>query len=101
MGRFRAKKIIIRRLPWVVITFYDWKTIYVFPKGYANGTIFNRWFAARGSYREWAAFRRKLLRYKHLDIAKCYELAEYHGILAIGTDRPPKLEQKKIKYLDR
>ncbi len=101
MGRWRAEAVIIRRMPEVTITFFDRETIYAFPKGYANGTIFHRWYAPRGSYgRGWEQFRRKLLRYKHLDLAKCHELADEHGILYIGTDRTPKLKQKKVKYLE-
>lgn len=101
MGRFRADKVIIRRLPEVVITFYSRESIYVFPRGAHNGAIFHRWWAPRGSYcGGWQAFRRKLYRYKHLDLAKCHELAHYHEVLYVGTDRPPKLHQKSIKYLD-
>lgn len=102
MGRFKAKAILIRRLPEVTITFYSRESIYVFPKGYANGTIFHRWHAPLGSYTGgWQQFRRKLLRYKHLNIADCHRLADQHGILYVGTDRPPKLEEKPVKYLEQ
>lgn len=101
MGRFKADKIIVRRLPEVVITFYDKETIYSFPRGFANGTIFHRWFAPRGSYSNgWSQFRRQLLRQRHLDMARCHELADKYGILYVGTDRPPKLKLEDIKYRD-
>lgn len=101
MGRFKVQHVLIRRLPDVVIVFYNRETIYCFPRGYSNGTIFHRWFAPRGSYvNSWQPFRRKLLRYKHLDIAKCHELADEHGVLYVGTDRGPNLKNKDIKYLD-
>ena len=102
MGRWRAEAVIVRRLPEVAITFYDRETIYVFPKGAGVGSIFHRWFAPRGSYTGgWEQFRRKLLRYKCLDLARCHELAEEHGVLAVGTDRTPKLKEKRIKFLDK
>lgn len=73
----------------------------MFPRGYANGSIFHRWFSPKGGYMNaWQPFRRKLLRYKHLTLARCHELADYHGVLYVSTDRKPKLDEKKIKYLD-
>lgn len=102
MSRFKACKILVRRLPDVVIVFYNKESIYCFPRGYSNGTIFHRWFAPKGTYgASWQPFRRKLLRYKHLDMAKCHELAQYHGVLYVGTDRAPQLKGKTIKYLDK
>lgn len=99
MGRFKADKIIVRLLSEVAITFYDKETIYVFPKGCGNGTIFHRWFAPRGSYGNgWSQFRRQLLRQRHLDLARCHELADRYGILYVGTDKPPKLNPEDIKY---
>lgn len=101
MGRFRAEAVLIRRTREVVITFYDKETIYVAPRGYANMTVFHRWFAPRGSYQSnWAPFRRQLLRQKHLNIAKCCELANRYGVLYIGTVRAPSLKEKNVKYRD-
>lgn len=102
MGRFMSEKVIVRRLAEITIVFYDKESIYAFPKGCASGTIFHRWYAPKGTYvKQWAPFRRKLLRYKRLNIAKCHELADYHGVLYVGTDRTPKLNKKAIKYLDK
>lgn len=101
MGRFRAEAVLIRRLPEVVITFYDKETIYVAPRGCGNMMVFHRWFAPRGSYQSsWGPFRRQLLRQKHLTGARCCELADRYEVMHIGTDRGPKLKDKKVKYRD-
>ena len=102
MGRFKAKKIIIRRLPEVVIIFYSKEAIYVFPRGCGRGSLFHRWFAPKGSYgASWQPFRRKLMRYKHLDLARCHEIANAHDVVYVGTDRKPQLNEKDIKFLDK
>lgn len=97
---FQTNKILVRLLPKVTIIFYDRQTIYVFPKGYQNGTIFHLWGAPRGEYtHKWKPFRLRLLRNKlGMDIAKCHKLADKYGVVYVGTCRALKFDKKIIEY---
>lgn len=99
MAKFEKKRVIVRLLPGLVITFFDKETIYVFPRGQKNGTIFHRWVAPINTYTHcWEPFKRKLLRYKNLSLAKCHELAICHDVNFVGTDRKVKLNKKVVEY---
>lgn len=96
MGRFKAKGTIVRELPDITIIFWDWKAIYVYDKQ-GHGVIFHRWFAPRGSYcGYWKDFRRKMLRYKHLNLLRCYEIAAEFDVQSIHTDRQLNLENRNV-----
>lgn len=98
MGRFKAKAIIVRRLPEIEVIFWDAQSVYVYTLD-GKGVIFNRWFSARGSYGDyWQDFRRKMLRTKNLNLARCYELAASYDVLSIRTDRQLDLKGKKVDY---
>lgn len=96
MGRFKANGIIVRKMDGLTIVFYDKYSIYAYPdRGF--GCVFHRWGSTKGDYmNNWNPFRRKLMRYKHLDINKCCSLASYHQILIKSTDRKLNLENKTV-----
>lgn len=97
MGRYVAKRIIIRELPELTIVFSGHHTIHVFPR-HGTAYLFHRWFCPRGSYRDcWEPFRRKLLRYRHLDMATCRRLAAQHDILVSSTGTPLDLSTKDVE----
>lgn len=99
MGRFQAEETIVRELRDIEIVFWDSQSIYVYERRSGRWVIFHRWFAPRGSYGEyWGDFRRKMLRYRGLDMAGCRRLAERYGVEVAGTDRPVKLEGRKVIY---
>lgn len=97
---FCSDKIIVRLLPEITIVFYDRQTIYVYPKGFNNGTIFHLWGAPRWDYtRKWKPFRTRLLRKsKDMDIAMCHKLADYYGVVYVGTCRHLQYDGKIIEY---
>ena len=101
MGRFKAKHdAIVRELEDVTVILCGSK-IYVYPAGQKFGSIFFRrpgeyGWTARGTYPEWQKFYRKMLRYKHLTLAKCYELAVEYDVVGMSTDRRLKLEELNV-----
>lgn len=97
---FHTEKMIVRLLPKVTIIFYDRQTVYVYPKGYNNGTIFHLWGAPRGDYTyRWKPFRLRLLRNKrNMDIAMCHKLADRYGVVYVGTCRRLQFDKKIIEY---
>lgn len=99
MAKFRAEGIIVRKLEKVEIIFYDSHSIYVYGRNNPTGVIFHRWYAPLGSYTDgWQDFRRKLLRYKKLDLNKCFELSHQHSVQSSGTGSRLDLKGKKVIY---
>lgn len=102
MGRFRAGKIIIRKVNGLSIIFYDGTSIYVMQDATGYGTVFHRWWAPRGSYgrgTNWSAFRRGLLETKQITLGYCYELATRWDISFTPARGWPDLANKRIKVL--
>lgn len=99
MGRFVAKRVIIRELPEITIVFSGKSQIHVYSKAYPDRAyIFHNWFGPLGTYVEhFSPFRRKLLRNNDLTLQKCRELAEYHGVFVSSTDRPLDLKEKDVE----
>ena len=99
-GRYRAEKIIVRRLPTIEIVFLDKQTICVFPnKG--SGTQFHRWFAELGSYDGgWKQFRERMLKYRNLTYVKCFEIAAQFDIESVSARGHPDLSDKKVEIRD-
>lgn len=98
--RFRSEAIVIRDLDEMTLIFFDSNTIYMYPKRYRVGTIFQKWGAQRGySMEHWQPFR-KCLRYnKNLTISDCYSLALTHDIASVATLRQLDLRGRKVKYI--
>lgn len=102
MAKFRAERIIIREVADLIIIFWNAESIYVYEKDSQFGSIFNNWWAYRGSYEEcWAPFRRKMLRYQKLTMTRCHELASYHNVVAVSTGRRLDLSGKKVEIRDK
>lgn len=101
-GRFRAEKIIVRKLSAIEIIFLDKQTICVFPtKGLGSGTQFHRWFAELGSYDGgWRQFRDRMLKYKNLTYLKCFELAAQFDIESVSARGHPDLSSDEIEIRD-
>lgn len=98
MGRFRAKRIIIRELPELTIVFWDWSSIYVYPKGDRQGYVFHKWYAPRGTYfSSWKPFKRKLLKTKRLNFSKCCQLASQYNIDVKGSVGKLNFENKPVE----
>lgn len=98
MGRYRAKRIIIRELPEISIIFWDWSTIYVFPKGNGQGWLFHKWYAPRGTYLSaWKPFKKKLMSTKNLNLAKCCQLADKYGVLGKSPVGKLDLSDKSVE----
>lgn len=96
-GRYRAEKIIVRRLPEVEIIFLDKQTICVYPNQ-GSGTQFHRWFAELGSYENgWKQFRDKMMRNKNLTYLKCFEIAAEYGIANVSARGHPELSDEEIE----
>lgn len=98
MGRYQSKGIIIRDLPELTLVFYDKSTIYMYPKKYRIGSIFHRWYAQRGSGRDWQCFRWDLMRLKRLTVLKCFEIAASYDISVVSTTRQLDLTGRKVIY---
>lgn len=98
MGRFKAEKMVVRKLNGIEIVFWDGWTIYVRESDCQRWTIFHRWFAERGSYSNgWQDFRRELMSQKRLTYLHCFEMAAKYGIASTTTDRELKFEGKEIE----
>lgn len=97
MGKFVAPRIIIRQLETIDIYFYQANSIYVFYKDTYEGAVFHNWFNFGKHITNWKPFRTKLLRYRNLTMARCYELAEYHDVAHIGTGRRLELNNKIVE----
>lgn len=97
---FCTEKVVVRLLPKITIIFYDRQAIYVFPKGFQNGTIFHLWGAPRGDYsRKWKPFRLRLMRNtRDMSIARCHKLADRYGIVYTGTCKAVEFDKKVIEY---
>lgn len=96
-GRFRAEKVIIRRLPDIEIIFLNKETICVFPAR-GSGTQFHRWFAELGSYDGgWRQFRDRMMKCKSLTYLKCFEMAAEYGIANVSARGHPELNDEEIE----
>lgn len=99
MAKFKSSGITVRRLEKVEIIFYSSHAIYIYGRNNITGVVFHRWYAPLGSYTDgWQDFRRKMMRYKKLDLNKCFELAHQHGIQSSGTSGRINLKGKKVIY---
>lgn len=98
MGRYRARRVIIRELMDITVVFWDRSSIYVYPKGTRHGYVFHKWYSPLGTYtQQWKPFKRKMLKTKRLTLTKCFQLANQHEILykySVGT---LDLEKKPIE----
>lgn len=86
MGRYRAKRVIVKVLPELTLVFWDWNAIYAYPEGSQQGYVFQKWHAPRGTYfKAWKPFKRRLMKRKQLTFAQCCQLASHYGIVAGGA----------------
>lgn len=99
-GRFRAEKILVRRLDGFYIVFWDKETIGVYLSGSGNGVLFHRWFELC-SYKRWDSFRTQLIRKKNLSHAKCFELALKYDVQIFTSRGHPELDIDKIEIIDK
>lgn len=97
--RFQSEAIVVREFEDMTLIFFDNDSIYMYPKRYRVGTIFNKWFSHRGySGAHWGKFRKRLMYNKHLTIADCYNLALTHQVNSTATLRPLDLKGRKVVY---
>jgi len=94
VGKFRAEAVIVKHVNNIEIVFYNKETIYV--KNGDRWVIFHRWFAPKGSYKDWEIFKHLLLSSKHADLTYCYEKALCYEISSQLASRPPDLSKVKI-----
>lgn len=87
MGRYTAKRVIVRELGKMVIVFWSRNAIYVYPDGVERqGYVFHIWYLPRGSYEiAWRPFRDLMLKDKKLDFIRCCQLANRYGVLVNGA----------------
>lgn len=87
MGRYRAKRVIIKEMPELTLVFWDWSSIYARPKtGMRQWYVFHKYHAPLGTYtNSWRPFKRRLLKAKSITFNRCCQLAANYGILAKGA----------------
>lgn len=82
MGRYKAERIVIKDLPELSIVFWDKSSIYVYPKTDQAPVVFHKWFAPRYTYSNgWRQFKDKLWHLHRGSVQKCFQMADYHGVL--------------------
>lgn len=97
-GRYRSEAVTIRKVDGLKIVFYDKESIYVYTDD-RHAFIFHRWFAQRGSYKQyWHAFRKRIWEKQRVSIPWLFELAAAHDVQVTQTCRPLDLEGRKVKY---
>lgn len=99
-GRFRAEEITIRQVGQIEIIFWDKETIYVVDSRRAVRYIFHRWFAPRGSYKNWQRFRQALWSSQHKQMAWYFEEAATWEIPFTTTTRPLDFCDKEIRRIE-
>lgn len=87
MGRYRAKRVIVREIGKMSIVFWLGNAIYIYPDGMEQqGYVFHTWYMPLGSYQErWRPFRDMMLKTKKLDFIRCCQLADRYGVLINGA----------------
>lgn len=87
MGRYKAKRIIVRKIGKMDIVFWSRNAIYVYPDGIGKqGYVCNTWYMPRGSYEAlWRPFRDVMLKAKQLDFIRCCQLANRYGVFVSGA----------------
>ena len=90
---FSTDYVLVREVEELTIIFLDSHRIYIYPsEGF--GVLLQRYGEPKGDYRtRWRTLRRELLRYKHLTLTRCCELAERRGYYPISTTRRINLEK--------
>lgn len=78
MARFQPIEIDERRFDWGVVHFVDKRTIRIEANAFC--VVFHRWYAPRGTYRQWTRFKSRLIYDKNLDIYKIYKIANKYEI---------------------
>lgn len=96
MGKFKSSRIIIRQLETIDIYFLHANSIYVFYKDTNEGAVFHNWFEYGKYLSNWEPFRVKMLRYRNLTMARCYELADYHDVAHSSMGRRLELNDKTV-----
>ena len=94
MGKFRAEGVRVKHINNITIVFYNKETIYV-QTDYGIWIAFHRWFAPKGSYREWEQFKHLLTYKKKITLGYIYEKALQYDIQSQVATRVPDLEQIK------
>lgn len=95
MGRYKARRIIIRKLPELTLVFSDKSSIYAYSS--YGSVVFHKWYAPLGAYKKnWHPFKEALIHKKYLNWRLCFDLANRYGVQYIHTARELKFEGKPI-----
>lgn len=86
MGRYRAKRIIVKELPELTLVFWSQSAIYAQPRGSRQLYLFHNYYAPLGAYtNSWRPFKRRLLKSRTMTFGKCCQLAARYQVLSKGA----------------